>query len=187
MWIGFRRALSQLNLARRAAGTTVALFAAGTLAVSAATPSPHASAPVHGKARTLIYHFPKKALHTEFIVSVNKLGQVTHILAGKPSNDAVFNSEVYANAIGVFIRTPDGMHAVVGKYRLDYLYSPTSHKVHRTVALLSRGGVDPNAVGAVNALRARAAQMAKAHETPPTAQMPSLNTLGIPSSAPSGH
>ena len=135
-----------------------------------------------------MYHFPKKALQTEFIVSVNKLGQVTHILAGRPSKDAVFNSEVYANAIGVYIRTPDGMHAVVGKYRLDYLYVPSSHKVQRTVALLSRGGVDPNAAGAVNVLRARAAQMAKAHSAPPpVAPLPSLNSIGIPSSAPSGH
>jgi hypothetical protein len=48
-----------------------------------------------------------------------------------------------------FIRTADGK-AISGSYRLTYDYNPKTARVHREVELVKAGGVDPNALGAVN-------------------------------------
>jgi hypothetical protein len=92
---------------------------------------------------------PKVPLHTEYVVAVNKLGQVTHVLARKISKDKIYNLQTYGNAMQAFIRTGDG-HAISGSYRLTYDYSPKTARVHRDVQLVRAGGVDPNALGAVN-------------------------------------
>jgi hypothetical protein len=89
---------------------------------------------------------PKVPLHTEFVVSVNKLGQVTNVLSGKLSKDRGYNVQTYGNAQQVFIRTPDD-HALAGRYRLSYDYDPKTLRIHRGVTLLRAGGVDPNAEG----------------------------------------
>ena len=61
----------------------------------------------------------------------------------------------YGNALQVFIRTPDG-HAVAGLYRLSYDYAPKTKNVHRSVALIRTGGVNADAVGAVDEMTADA-------------------------------
>ncbi len=92
---------------------------------------------------------PKVPLHTEYVVAVNKLGQVTRVLSGKTSNNKIYNLQTFGNAMQAFIRTADGK-AISGSYRLTYDYSPVTTRVHREVVLVKAGGVDPNAQGAVN-------------------------------------
>jgi len=113
-----------------------AAFAA--LALLAASPAPQ---PV----------LPKVPLHTEFIVATNKLGQVTHIISGTPSKDRTYNMQTAGNAMQAYIRTPEG-RAIPGRYRLTYDYNPKTARVRRNVELVSAGGVDPNAEGAVTAM-----------------------------------
>jgi len=117
---------------------------AASLALLAATPAPHAT-PVRIDVTKLV---PKVPLHTEYIVAINKLGQVTRVVSGKTSKDRTFNMQTFGNAMQAFIRTTDNK-AIPGKYRLSYDYSPKTMRVHRGVALVSQGGVDPNAEGAV--------------------------------------
>ncbi len=136
------------------------LVAAAVLAVSsiasAATPAPRATAPAaHATAPSRINVeslqpkslFPKVVLHTEMIVEVNKLGQVSRVRSIKPSKDVPFNTHVYGNALQTFIRTDDG-NVVLGSYRLTYDYDPKTQHIRRQVALVSRGGVDPERKGA---------------------------------------
>ena len=136
------------------------LAAAAVLAASgfasAATPAPHAkapAAPATAPARVNVESlqpkslFPKVPLHTELIVEVNKLGQVSRVRSIKPSKNVPFNTHAYGNALQAFIRTPDG-NVVLGSYRLSYDYDPKTQRIHRDVALVSRGGVDPNRIGA---------------------------------------
>jgi hypothetical protein len=91
---------------------------------------------------------PKVPLHSEYVVAVNKLGQVTHVISGKVSKDKTYNMQTYGNAMQAFIRTPDGK-AISGRYRLTYDYSPKTTRIHREVALVAAGNVDANAPGAV--------------------------------------
>ncbi len=124
-----------------------AAFAAFTLL--AATPAPHPTPYridlTKIQPKSLL---PKVPLHTEFVVAVNKMGQVTRIISGKPSKDRTYNIQTAGNALQAFIRTPDGK-AIPGSYRLTYDYSPKTTRIHRDVALVKAGGVDPNAEGAV--------------------------------------
>jgi hypothetical protein len=125
---------------------------------------------------------PNRAEHTEYVVEVNKKGQVARVRTGKSSSDSAFNAMTYGNALQVFIRTPDG-NAVSGTYRLSYDYDPKSHNVRRTVALIHAGGVDPNAIGAVNAMaeinRRRAQHPAQQEHagTTPVNTLPDLRTI----------
>jgi hypothetical protein len=132
-----------------------AVLAASGIA-SAATPAPHAAAPAPSAAAPARINveklqpkslFPKVKLHTEMIVEVNKLGQVSRVRSIKPSKDIPFNTHAYGNALQAFIRTPDG-NVVVGSYRLTYDYDPKTQRIHRDVALVKEGGVDPNRKGA---------------------------------------
>ncbi len=128
----------------------VAILAASAVA-SAATPAPKATPPKRVNVQQLQPKsiFPKRKLHAELIVEVNKLGQVSRVRSIKPSHDEQFDAHVYGNALQAFIRTPDG-NVVLGTYRLTYDYDPTALTVHRDVALVKSGGVDPNAKGAAN-------------------------------------
>jgi hypothetical protein len=113
---------------------------------------------------------PKVPLHTEFIVAVNKRGQVTRIISGKTSKDRTYNIQTAGNALQAFIRTPDGK-AIPGSYRLTYDYSPKTARIHRDVALVKAGGVDPNAEGAVykmmDDVEKRAKEVKAAHTPAP--------------------
>jgi hypothetical protein len=94
---------------------------------------------------------PSSVLHTEFVVEVNKKGQVTRVRSGKASSNPGFNMKTYGNALQAFIRTQSG-HSVPGIFRLTYDYSPETKMVVRNVALIRRGGVNVNAPGAVEAM-----------------------------------
>jgi hypothetical protein len=107
---------------------------------------------------------PKTALHTSFIVATNKKGQVVTVQAEKKDRDSAFNLMTYGNALQMFIRTASG-EAIPGRYRVTYDYLPETKSVRRNVALVGAGGVDPDAIGAVERLRndeRRAAERAKA-------------------------
>jgi hypothetical protein len=114
---------------------------------------------------------PKVPLHTEYVVAINKLGQVSRVISGKVSKDKTYNLQTYGNAMQAFIRTPDG-RAISGKYRLTYDYSPKTARIHRDVALLSAGGVDPNALGAVNEMIEDVNKRAKVKGKPTAAATP---------------
>lgn len=122
--------------------------AAIAIALLGASPAP-ASQPARVDVRDLQPRslLPKGPLHTEFLVETNKLGQVTRVRRGKGSSSLTFNAQTYGNALQTFIRTDDG-RAVAGTYRLTYAYDPKTERVHREVALVRAGGVDPNAKGA---------------------------------------
>ena len=131
------------------------VLAASSIA-SAATPAPRAKPPAAkatAPARINVESlqpkalFPKVPLHTELIVEINKLGQVSRVRSIKPSKDVPFNTHAYGNALQAFIRTPDG-NVVLGSYRLTYDYDPKTRHIRRDVALVSRGGVDPERKGA---------------------------------------
>ncbi|HEY4439544.1 MAG TPA: hypothetical protein VGN14_03770 [Candidatus Elarobacter sp.] len=117
----------------------------------AATPAPHATPPKRINVKDLQPRaiFPKKKLHVEMIVEVNKYGQVARVRSIKPSHDPGFDAKAYGNALQAFIRTPDG-HVVLGSYRMIYDYDPVSLNVKRDVQLVKAGGVNPNAQGAAN-------------------------------------
>jgi hypothetical protein len=112
---------------------------------------------------------PKVPLHTEYVVAVNKLGQVSHIISGKTSNDKMYNLQTAGNALQAYIRLPDGT-SVSGSYRLTYDYNPKTTRIRRGVALIKAGGVDPNEQGAALRMIDDVRKHAKPHpgETAPS-------------------
>jgi hypothetical protein len=117
---------------------------------------------------------PATALHTAFIVATNKKGQVVTVKAERKDRDPAFNLMTFGNAEQMFIRTADG-GAIPGRYRVTYDYVPETKAVRRNIALVSAGGVDPEAIGAVDRIaadrrrlaeRARKARNAKASPAP---------------------
>lgn len=161
-----------------------ALAAAAVLATtafaSAATPvpSPRATVPQRINVEQLQPKsmFPKVKLHTELVVEINKLGQVSRVRSIKQSHDMPFDTHAYGNALQAFIRTPDG-NVVLGTYRLTYDYDPKTQRIRRDVALVKEGGVDPNRKGAAVEMSEIAAR--NRNRTPP----PGL--YGTPAPAPS--
>jgi hypothetical protein len=161
---GVRRTVAELTRVRP---LLAAALAAGTLFLIAATPDPEPTptpalpdlpALTPQQMQQLV---PKKALHTEILVKTNKLGQVTGAKAVKLSGDHTFNIQTYGNALQAFIRTEDGK-AVPGVYKLTYDYDPKSQQISRNVALVKRGGVDPNAEGAALVMMSAAKKEAAA-------------------------
>jgi hypothetical protein len=140
-----------------------AVLAAFTLI--AATPAP---APVKTPYRIDVTKIqpkallPKVPLHAEYVVAINRLGQVTKIVSGKPSKNPTFNMQTSGNALQAFIRTPDDK-AIPGTYRLTYDYNPKTTRVRRDVALVHAGGVDVNARGAALLMMDDVQKFAKAH------------------------
>ncbi len=91
---------------------------------------------------------PPYGMHTDFVVEVNKKGQVVRVKTGNsakscPKNQQqpclTFNAQTYGNVLQMWIRHPDGT-AEVGLYKVTYDYNPKTHSVHRDVAIVSRGG-----------------------------------------------
>jgi hypothetical protein len=176
-----RSAFAQLVHVRAAVCAVLA-----SVALLGATPSP-APAPQRIdlsklQSKTLL---PKVPLHSEYIVAVNKLGQVTHVISGKVSKDKTYNLQTYGNAMQAFIRTPDGK-AISGRYKLTYDYSPKTTRIHREVALVERGTVDANAPGAVIEMyadvRKHQSQKSKASAAP----APAPTAAQTPGPQPSG-
>ncbi|HEY1428131.1 MAG TPA: hypothetical protein VGF18_01030 [Candidatus Tumulicola sp.] len=156
----------------------------GTGAVArAATPSPHPTIPPPP--------FPKQKLHADYVVEVNKKGQVVKIKSGHGTKYASFNGQTYGNALQMWIRKQDGT-AVVGLFRVSYDYDPTNHHVSRKVALISTGGSWGDQPGAANVMidtakkeYAASEAAAKKQQAASHAKLPSLNDITGKSPAPS--
>jgi hypothetical protein len=173
---------------QRVRAAACAALAAVALLAAAPSPSPSPKrvdlTTIQSKAL-----LPKVPLHTEYIVAVNKLGQVTHVLSGKVSKDKTYNLQTYGNAIQAFIRTPDGK-AISGRYKLTYDYNPKTTRVRRDVALVATGTVDANAPGAVTQMyadvRKHQKAAAKATATPAGAPAPARTAAETPGPQPTG-
>jgi hypothetical protein len=149
----------------RALVATVLVLGAAT-AATAATPAPTAPPRINVQQLQPKALAPTKPLHVEFVVEVNRLGQVSRVRSIKASHDVPFDTHCYGNALQVFIRTDDG-HAISGTYRLTYDYDPKAVKVRREVALVKAGGVDPNAKGAADDMMEIARRNHDRNRTPP--------------------
>jgi len=82
---------------------------------------------------------PNKPLHSWFSVEVNNRGQVVRIKDGRLSNDPIFDTMTIGNVLQMWIRRPDGS-AQVGLFRVGYDYDQHTHKVQRSVSIISSGG-----------------------------------------------
>jgi hypothetical protein len=144
------------------------VVAAGSAAVAqTAAPAPRPPTRINVEALQPKSLLPKKPLHSEYIVEVNKYGQVSRVRSGKASSDPAFNSHTYGNALQMFIRTDNG-GAISGLYRVTYDYSPQTARIRRNVEFVRAGGTNPNAIGAANAMMAIARKYAS-HARPATA------------------
>lgn len=124
-------------------------------------------------------HTPAAAVHTEFVVETNRLGQVTRVRSGVSSKDLAFNAMTYGNALQAFIRTANGT-AIAGTYRLVYDYDPQHKLVKRSVALVRAGGVNPSALGAVTVEAqklAKASSKVRPSATPSASPLPDLKAI----------
>ena len=94
---------------------------------------------------------PTQPLRVVLVVETNKKGQVARVRGpgSKSSPNDTFNAMCYGNALQVFIRTEDG-RSIAGTYKLIYDYSPDTKDVKRTVEPIRLGGVNPDAIGAVD-------------------------------------
>ncbi|MGB8266990.1 MAG: hypothetical protein WCE44_11735 [Candidatus Velthaea sp.] len=122
---------------------------------------------------------PKSRLHTDFIVEINKEGQVSRVLSGHKSGNLGFDEHTYGNALQAFIRTPDGQ-VVLGKYELKYDYDPKTQRVRRTVSLVSEGGVNPNAIGAVDDMLKHARRAPAPQPSVAPKPAPSIDNRALP-------
>ncbi len=127
----------------------------------------------HG--RPFTPHTPSSAVHTDFMVEINRKGQVTRVKSGKSCPDLAFNAMTYGNALQAFIRTEDG-RAIPGVYRLSYDFDPRTKMVHRSVALVKVGGVDPNKMSAVDEMAAIARRHHQA-PPPPASPLPDFKSI----------
>jgi hypothetical protein len=166
----------------RAALLSIVLFSGAAPALAATTapsPAPHATLPA--------FHLPDFPLHAEYVVEVNKLGQVVRVKSTKPAKSNTFNVQTYGNAMQMWIRKADGT-ATVGLFRVTYDYDPKTHKVSRNIALVSVGGSWANDEGAANAMmdtaRKEAVEAQKRHQVQ-SSSLPSLNEITGKSPSPS--
>jgi hypothetical protein len=122
-------------------------------------------------------HLPATKLHTEFLVQVNKKGQVVRVKSGKSCPNLTFNAQTYGNVLQMWIRKANGT-AEVGLYRVSYDYNPQTKIVHRSIALVRPGGNWGNSQGAalqMLEIDRREAQKAQAQQHQGT--LPSLNKI----------
>lgn len=158
------RALSKLRLPHF---SVAALLAVPLLA---ATPAPKET-----PHRLLNLHIPTNRLHTEFVVEVNRRGQVVRVKSAQHCDNPTFNAQTYGNVLQMWIRHPDGT-ADVGLYRVTYDYDPRSRTVFRRVAIISHGGNWGNAEGAANEMLDIARREA-ADERAHTKPLPALQNI----------
>jgi hypothetical protein len=174
------------RIAAALTGLALAVLAAPAVAVPSPAPTPYRIDVTKIQPKSLL---PKTRLHDDFIVAINAKGQVTRVLSGHRSGNTLFDEHNYGNALQMFIRTADG-HVVLGKYRVTYDYDPHTTRVRRTIALVSTGGVDPNAIGAVyDLLRHAHKEPAPVLTAPPNAtlnsnNLPALNQMFSPTPKP---
>jgi len=124
-------------------------------------------------------HPPPVPLHAEYVVEVNKRGQVVAIKSGKGTKYPTFNAQTYGNALQMWIRKADGT-AVVGLFKVTYDYNPKTHAVARKISLISTGGTWGDREGAANVMIDTAKKEATAAAKQQQAQhakLPSLNSI----------
>ncbi|HUY41795.1 MAG TPA: hypothetical protein VMV82_09540 [Candidatus Dormibacteraeota bacterium] len=129
-------------------------------------PRPSAHAPVP---HVPMVHEPLVRLHTEFVVEVNRKGQVVRVKSARGCPNPTFNAQTYGNVLQMWIRHPNGT-ADAGLYRVTYDYDPRARRVTRRVALIRRGGTWANAQGAANDMldtARREAESASGRNLPP--------------------
>ncbi|MGD0967045.1 MAG: hypothetical protein ABR949_02060 [Candidatus Aquilonibacter sp.] len=158
--------------------------------VAAATPSPRPSAKA-----PLVLHTPtppKVAEHAEFLVEVNKKGQVVRITHAKGTGDKdqIFNAWTYGNVSQIWIRHPDGS-AEVGLYRVTYDYDPHTKKITRHQYLVQPGGDWGNEEGRADVIMETAEREAREHQAveqqkqqAQNKNLPPLNTIVAPTTSP---
>jgi len=130
---------------------------------------------------------PTVPLHTEFLVEVNKKGQVVKSKPSKLSKVDTFNLMTYGNTLQMWIRKPDNT-ATVGLFRVTFDYDPKSKKVARNVALVTPGGDWGDTQGAATAMyqeAERELQAAIKKQQEQDQSLPSLNQIRGKSPAPS--
>jgi hypothetical protein len=159
-----------MNARRAVCLGAAALWLASGIAVPRS--DAHAAVAAKQPPRPFMPHTPATAVHTEFVVEVNRKGQVTRVRSGKSCPDLAFNAITYGNALQAFIRTPDG-RSISGLYRLSYDYDPKTKKVARTVAIIHAGGVDANRLGAVDEM----ALVSARNRPPPPSPTPAGSPL----------
>ena len=148
---------------------------------SAATPPPAASVPGMPSIK-----LPTVPLHTEFLVEVNKKGQVVKSKPSKLSKLDTFNLQTYGNTLQMWIRKPDGS-ADVGTFRVSFDYDPKTRKVSRNITLVSLGGNWGDEEGAANSMYEEAQRQleeAIKKEQHQNQSLPSLNEIRGQSPAP---
>ena len=153
------------------------------LAAGAATPAPSSGNEAPLPKITL----PTTALHTEFLVKVNKKGQVVSSKPAKLSKADTFNVQTFGNSMQMWIRKEDGS-ATVGLFRVTYDYDPKTHKVHREIALVSAGGDWGDKEGAANVMfdtAEKQAEEAQKLRKEQSESLPSLNQITGKSPTPS--
>ena len=130
---------------------------------------------------------PTVPLHTEFLVEVNKKGQVVRSKPSKLSKLDTFNLQTYGNTLQMWIRKPDGT-ADVGTFRVSFDYDPKTKKVSRNISLVSLGGNWGDQEGAANSMyeeAQRQLQEALKKQQQQNQSLPSLNQIRGNSPAPS--
>jgi hypothetical protein len=120
----------------------------GRPCLAASTPSPGAIGSAPADVSKYRSQFPKTPQHTQYVVEVNRKGQVSKVRSGTHSHDPRFDQVTFGNVVQTFIRRSDGL-AISGLYRVSYDYDPKTQLVHRSVALIHAGGVDAAAPGLV--------------------------------------
>ena len=150
----------------------------------AATPAPAApNAPVAMPS----IHPPTTVLHAEYIVEVNKKGQVVRVKSAKASANQTFNVQTYGNALQMWIRKPDGS-ATVGLFKVTYDYDPKTRAVSRGVDIVSAGGDWGDEEGAANVMMdtaRREALEAQHKQQQQGSNLPSLHQIRGESPSPS--
>jgi hypothetical protein len=127
---------------------------------------------------------PKVPLHTEFVVEVNKLGQVVRVKSGKSCKDLTFNAQTYGNVLQMWVRHPDGS-AETGLYKVTYDWNPQRKKVLRQVSLVKVGGDWADKRGAANDMMDIADK--EAHKAQQKPNLPSLQQIENATPKPTPH
>ncbi len=126
---------------------------------------------------------PTVPLHTEFVVEVNRLGQVVRVTQKHGCKNLNFNAHTLGNVLQATIRLPNGK-AIVGLYRVTYDYNPRTYGIYRHATLLRAGGNWGNDPGAASQIIEDAKRMQQEHEHP---HLPSLKKLLKPTPKPTHH
>ncbi len=168
--------------ARLVVAWTALTLAATLLPAVAATPTPKPAAAAKKTPIPIAIpaaHLPVHALHAEYVVEVNKKGQVVKIKSGVGTSDPTFNTQTFGNAMQIWIRKPDGT-ATVGLFKVTYDYDPKTKKIARNVSLISEGGSWGDQEGAANAMIETARKEAQAQyelEQKQRAALPSMQQI----------